>query len=59
MNQDGYSREELLDFRLSISRYLLETSRRIVQDLQNLGLEPANCANKVCLSYSTLPYDVT
>jgi len=44
--EQGYSREELIDFRLSIWRYLLETSRRIVQDLQNLGLEPANYANK-------------
>ena len=49
MDQDGYSREELLDFRLSIWKYLLETSHRIVQDLQNSGLKPANCANKVCL----------
>lgn len=45
--QDGYSREELLDFRLSIWRYLLDTSRRVVQDLRDLGLEPATHANKV------------
>ena len=47
MFQHGYSREELLDFRLSIWRYLLETSRRIVQGLRNLHLEPATYANKV------------
>lgn len=46
---DGYSHKELVDFRLSIWRYLLETSRRIVQDLRNVGLEPANHANKVRL----------
>ena len=45
--QGGYSREELLDLRLSIWRYLLDTSRRIVQDLRDLGLEPATHANKV------------
>ncbi len=50
---NGYSREEQLDFRLSIWRYLLETSRRIVQDLRNLGLEPAVHANKVRFSYPT------
>lgn len=44
--QGAYSREELLDFRLSIWRYLLDTSRRIVQDLRDLGLEPATHANK-------------
>ena len=44
---DGYSHEELLGLRLSIWRYFLETSRRIVQDLRNEGLEPANHANKV------------
>ncbi|KAN0135857.1 Guanine nucleotide binding protein (G-protein), alpha subunit [Lactarius tabidus] len=44
--QDGYSREELLDFRLSIWRYLLDTSRRVVQDLRDLGLEPVTHANK-------------
>jgi guanine nucleotide-binding protein G(i) subunit alpha len=43
---DGYSHEELLDFRLSIWRHFLETSRRIVEDLRNVGLEPANHANK-------------
>ncbi|KAI9431923.1 G-protein alpha subunit [Lactarius indigo] len=49
VHQIGYSREELLDFRLSIWSYLLETSRRIVQDLRNSGLKPtahtniANC----------------
>jgi hypothetical protein len=48
MFRHGYSHEELLEFRLSIWRYLLETSRRIVQDLRNLGLEPATYANKVC-----------
>ena len=44
---DGYSHEELLDFRLSIWRYFLETSRRIVQDLRKEALEPENDANKV------------
>ncbi|KAH8985759.1 guanine nucleotide binding protein, alpha subunit [Lactarius hatsudake] len=44
--QSGYSHEELLDFRPSIWRYLLETSRRIVQDLRNSGLEPTTHANK-------------
>lgn len=44
---NGYSHKELLDFRLSIWGYLLETSRRIVQDLGNLGLEPTTQANKV------------
>ena len=34
--------KQLLDLRLSICGYLLETSRRIVQDLQDLHLEPAN-----------------
>jgi guanine nucleotide-binding protein G(i) subunit alpha len=48
---DGYSHEELLDFRLSIWRHFLETSRRIVEDLRNVGLEPANHANKVRLVY--------
>jgi guanine nucleotide-binding protein G(i) subunit alpha len=43
---DGYSHKELLNFRLSVWRYFLETSRRIVQDLRNEGLEPANHANK-------------
>ncbi len=47
MKVDGYSFEEVLDFRLSIWGYLLETSRRIVQDLRDLGLEPATRANKV------------
>jgi len=47
---DGYSHEELLDFRLSIWSYLLETSRRILQDLRKLGLEPATYANKVRFS---------
>jgi len=46
MFHHGYSRGELLEFRLSIWRYLLDTSRRIVQDLRNLGLEPATYANR-------------
>jgi guanine nucleotide-binding protein G(i) subunit alpha len=59
MSQHGYSREELLDFRLSIWRYLLETSHRVVQALHNSGLEPATYANKVrLLKNSTLPHDV-
>ena len=57
MSQHGYSREELLDFRLSIWGYLLETSRRVVQDLRSSGLEPATYANKVRFLI-TLPYDV-
>ena len=48
MLQHGFSCEELFHFRLSIWAYLLETSRRIVQDLRNSGLEPATHANKVC-----------
>ena len=56
MSQHGYSREELLEFRLSIWRYL-ETSRRVVQDLRNSGLEPATSANKVRFFF-TLPHDV-
>ncbi len=47
IHQNGYTCEELLDIRLSIWRYLLEISRRIVQDLRNLGLEPGTRANKV------------
>ncbi|KAH9170058.1 guanine nucleotide binding protein, alpha subunit [Lactarius sanguifluus] len=46
IHQNGYSREELLDFRLSIWSYLIETSRRIVQGLRNSGLEPTTHANK-------------
>ncbi|KAH8989927.1 guanine nucleotide binding protein, alpha subunit [Lactarius hatsudake] len=46
IHQNGYSREELLDFRVSIWSYLLETSRRIVQDLRNSGLEPTPYTNK-------------
>lgn len=49
MHQGGYSREELLDLRLPIWRYLLDTSRRIVQDLRDLDLEPATHANKMRL----------
>jgi hypothetical protein len=48
MLQHGYSREEFLEFRPFIWRYLLETSRRTVQGLRNAGLEPATYANKVC-----------
>ncbi|KAH9061752.1 G-protein alpha subunit [Lactarius deliciosus] len=44
--QSGYSHEELLDFRPSIWRRLLETSRRIAQDLRSSGLEPTTHANK-------------
>ncbi|KAH8979820.1 hypothetical protein EDB86DRAFT_3248227 [Lactarius hatsudake] len=43
--QHGYSRDELLDFRLSIWSYLIETSRRIAQDLRNSGLEHTTHAN--------------
>jgi guanine nucleotide-binding protein G(i) subunit alpha len=50
--QDGYSHEERLDFRLFIWKYLLDTSRRIVQDLRDLGLEPATHANKVRFIFS-------
>ena len=39
-HQGGYSREELLDFRWSIWRYLLETARRIVEGLRISGQEP-------------------
>ncbi|KAI9431935.1 G-protein alpha subunit [Lactarius indigo] len=57
--QDGYSREELLNFRPSIWRYLLETSRRIVQDLRDLGLEPATHANKAnCERILNHPTDI-
>ena len=44
---NGYSDKQLLDFRLSIWGYLLDTSRRIAQDLRDSHLEPANLANKV------------
>jgi hypothetical protein len=44
---NGYSHKQLLDFRLSIWGYLLETSRRIAQDLRDLHLEPATQTNKV------------
>ncbi|KAH9036674.1 G-protein alpha subunit [Lactarius hengduanensis] len=43
--QSSFSHEELLDFRPPIWGYLLETSRRIVQDLRNSGLEPTTHAN--------------
>ncbi|KAH9061750.1 heterotrimeric G protein alpha subunit 2 [Lactarius deliciosus] len=43
--QHGYSRDELLDFRPSIWSYLIETSRRIAQDLRNSGLEHTTHAN--------------
>ncbi|KAH9170056.1 G-protein alpha subunit [Lactarius sanguifluus] len=58
--QHGYSCEELLDFRPSIWRYLLETSRRIVQDLRNSGLEHTTHVNIVRISYPTfsVPYVV-
>ncbi|KAH9051791.1 G-protein alpha subunit [Lactarius vividus] len=46
MHRNGYSREELLGFRPSIWSYLLETSRRIVQDLRNSDLEPTTHTNK-------------
>ncbi|KAH9051789.1 guanine nucleotide binding protein, alpha subunit [Lactarius vividus] len=45
-HQSGYSREELLGFRPSIWSYLLETSRRVVQDLRNSSLQPTTHANK-------------
>ncbi|KAI9431920.1 hypothetical protein H4582DRAFT_2001367 [Lactarius indigo] len=53
VHQNGYSREELLEFRPSIWSYLLEISRRIVQDLQNSGLELTTYTNKVRISYPT------
>ncbi|KAH8983747.1 G-protein alpha subunit [Lactarius akahatsu] len=46
VHQSGYSCEELLNFRPSIWRYLIETSRCIVQDLRSSGLQPTTHANK-------------
>jgi hypothetical protein len=44
-HRNGY--EELADFRRIIWKNLLEKSRKIVQALRDLGLEPVNDANKV------------
>ncbi|KAH8985761.1 guanine nucleotide binding protein, alpha subunit, partial [Lactarius hatsudake] len=59
IHQNGYSREELLDFRVSIWSSLLETSRRIVQDLRNSGLQPTTYTNKAnCECILNHPTDI-
>jgi hypothetical protein len=44
---DGYTSEELADFRQIIWKSLLENSRNIVQALRTSGLEPTDHTNKV------------
>jgi guanine nucleotide-binding protein G(i) subunit alpha len=41
IHQNGYTHEERIEFRPTIWKNLLETSRSIVQVLQGLNVEPA------------------
>ncbi len=46
-HQGGYTHEERIEFRPTIWKNLLETSRSVVQVLRALHVEPANLASEV------------
>jgi hypothetical protein len=56
MHQHGYTHEERINFRPTIWKDLLETSRSIVQVLRALHVEPATHSSEVrlCLAASGL-----
>ena len=47
IHQDGYTREELIEFRPTIWKHLLETARSVVQVLRASHAEPATLPSEV------------
>ena len=47
IHENGYGREERIEFRPTIWKDLLVTSRNIVQSLQTLHAEPATPSSEV------------
>ena len=47
IHENGYGREERIEFRPTIWKDLLETSRNIIQSLQTLHAEPATPSSEV------------
>ena len=50
IHQNGYNRDELLTFRTTIYKNLLESAHHILLAMRKIGVDCVNPQNRVCLT---------
>lgn len=48
IHQNGYSKEELLNFRMIVHKNLVDSAQALVMACRKLGVDPEDPANRVC-----------
>lgn len=56
IHQNGYNKEELLTYRTTIYRNLLESAKNILLAMRKIGVDCQNPANRVCSLFAALSF---